>query len=72
MEQRKMEQRKKIKNMIAFDCSNTSVRAILGRFDGERLDIQTLLQEENAAVRLRYYEYWDVAAIYTLASTSVG
>lgn len=64
MEQRKMEQRKKIKNMIAFDCSNTSVRAILGRFDGERLDIQTLLQEENAAVRLRDYEYWDVAAIY--------
>lgn len=59
-----MEQRKRIKTMIAFDCSNTSVRTILGRFDGERLDIQTLLQEENAAVRLGQYEYWDVAAIY--------
>ena len=55
---------KKIRNMISFDCSNSTVRTILGKFDGERLDMQLIFQEENATVRLHEYEYWDVAAIY--------
>ena len=51
-------------SMVAFDCSNSSIRTILGSYDGKRLDIRTLHQEENNVVKMNGIDFWDVPHIY--------
>lgn len=55
----------KILSMVAFDCSNSSIRTILGSYDGNRLDIRTLHQEANNVVRMNGIDFWDVPHIYS-------
>ena len=55
----------KILCMVAFDCSNSSIRTILGSYDGNRLDIRTLHQEANNVVRMNGIDFWDVPHIYS-------
>jgi sugar (pentulose or hexulose) kinase len=52
------------KNMIAFDCSNSSIRTILGVYDGQAVKTETILQRPNQMVNLGGIFYWDILRIY--------
>jgi rhamnulokinase len=49
---------------VAFDCGNSSVRTVLGIFDGTRIQTELLHQVPNQAMRGVAYEYWDILAIF--------
>src|ERR1051326_3386386 len=52
------------KNLLAFDLGAESGRAILGRFDGERLTLETLHRFANRPVTLVDSLHWDVLGLY--------
>ena len=54
----------KIRNMIAFDLGASNGRAILGRFDGERITMQELHRFENNYVEINGVYYWDTPYLY--------
>ncbi len=54
----------KILNLLGFDCGNSSVRTVLGRFNGEKLEIEVVRQVPNGTVRLGGYDYWDILYIF--------
>ena len=43
---------KKARNMIAFDLGASNGRAILGRFDGEKITMQELHRFENNYIEI--------------------
>lgn len=53
-----------IRNMVAFDCGNSSLRVILGTYEGERITTEVISQIPNYTVRTGQYEYWDILMIY--------
>lgn len=53
-----------IRNMIAFDLGASNGRAILGRFDGERLTMQELHRFENNYIEMNGVFYWDTPYLY--------
>lgn len=52
------------KNVIAFDCGNSSYRLVLGEFDGDKIKMEVLAQESNEMVKIKDYYYWDILKIY--------
>ncbi len=56
---------KDIKNIVAFDCGNSSIRVILGRFDGESMQTQVVHQVEQKEIAVNGYFYWDILRIFT-------
>ncbi len=54
-----------IRNMIAFDLGASNGRAILGRFDGERLTMQELHRFENNYIEMNGVFYWDTPYLYS-------
>ena len=55
---------KKIRNLIAFDLGASNGRAILGRFDGERITMQELHRFENHYIEMNGVYYWDTPHLY--------
>ena len=55
---------KKIRNMIAFDLGASNGRAILGRFDGEKITMQELHRFENNYIEMNGVYYWDTPYLY--------
>ena len=53
-----------IKNYLAFDLGASNGRAILGRFDGEKLTMQELHRFENNYVEMNGVYYWDTPYLY--------
>ena len=51
---------KKIYNLLAFDLGASNGRAILGRFDGEKVEMQELHRFENNYVEMNGVYYWDL------------
>ena len=51
-------------NMMAFDLGASNGRAILGRFDGEKIVMEELHRYENDYVRLGGKLYWDCLNLY--------
>ncbi len=49
---------------VAFDLGAESGRAILGRFDGTRVEVEEAQRFENRAVRLPDGLYWDALGLY--------
>lgn len=49
----------KIRNMIAFDLGASNGRAILGRFDGEKITMHELHRFENNYIEMNGIYYWD-------------
>jgi rhamnulokinase len=47
-------------NILAFDFGASSGRAILGRYDGERLTVETVHQFPNGPIHCAGRMYWDV------------
>jgi len=54
----------KIRNMIAFDLGASNGRAILGRFDGEKITMHELHRFENNYVEMNGIYYWDTPYLY--------
>jgi len=53
-----------IKNYLAFDLGASNGRAILGRFDGEKITMQELHRFENNYVEMNGVFYWDTPYLY--------
>lgn len=56
---------KETKNIVAFDCGNSSVRVILGRFDGEKIETEVVHQIEHKEIALNGFFYWDILRIFS-------
>lgn len=59
-----------MRNLIAFDLGASNGRAILGRFDGERLEMHELHRFENHYVEMNGVFYWDLP--YILENLKLG
>ena len=55
---------KKIYNLLAFDLGASNGRAILGRFDGEKVEMQELHRFENNYIEMNGVFYWDLPYLY--------
>lgn len=55
----------KIRNMIAFDLGASNGRAILGRFDGEKITMTELHRFENNYIEMNGVYYWDTPYLYS-------
>jgi len=53
-----------IKNYVAFDCGNSSIRVLSGLFDGERIETELVHQVPNEAVKVNGIFYWDILYIF--------
>jgi sugar (pentulose or hexulose) kinase len=47
-------------NLLAFDLGASNGRAMLARFDGERIDLKELHRFENTMVETNGVHYWDI------------
>ncbi len=52
-------------HMLAFDFGASSGRGILGKFDGEKLDIEVIHQFPNGPVEVNGHYYWDILRLLT-------
>src|SRR5690242_19005509 len=50
-------------NCIAFDLGGSGGKILLGRFDGERLNIENIHRFDNAPCALNGGLYWDILQI---------
>ena len=57
---------------VAFDLGAESGRAIVGRFDGRRVELEEARRFENRAVRLPDGLYWDALGLYAELCSSLG
>ncbi len=55
---------KKIRNLLAFDLGASNGRAILGRFDGEKITMEELHRFENNYIEMNGVFYWDTPYLY--------
>lgn len=55
---------KKPLNLLAFDLGASNGRAILGSFDGERVQMREIHRFENPIIKLHGTSYWDTLAQY--------
>lgn len=53
-------------NLVAFDCGNSSIRTILCRFDGQKVESEPVLQEPNEILKIGEYYYWDMPQIFEI------
>ena len=51
-------------NLLAFDLGASNGRAILGRFDGDKLEMQELHRFENNFIEMNGVCYWDLPYLY--------
>ena len=51
-------------NLIALDCSNSSVRASLGVYTDGKIHMVPVYQVPNDMVRVGGYDYWDILHIF--------
>jgi rhamnulokinase len=56
---------KQTSNFLAFDLGAESGRAVVGRFDGEKLELSTLHRFSNGPVQVLNSFYWDVLRLYS-------
>ena len=49
---------------VGFDCGNSSVRTVLGTFDGDTISLEVISQVPNFTVRTGGYDYWDILYIF--------
>lgn len=59
-------------NLVGFDCGNSSYRVVLGRFDGERIALETVFRAENRPVRVGDAYYWNMLGIFAGLKTGLA
>jgi sugar (pentulose or hexulose) kinase len=52
-------------NFLAFDLGAESGRAVVGRFDGERLSLEEIHRFVNGPTRIRYSLHWNALNLFT-------
>ncbi|MFA5659006.1 MAG: FGGY family carbohydrate kinase, partial [Oscillospiraceae bacterium] len=52
------------KNLIAVDCGNSSIRVVLGKYDGKKITTEVISQIPNGMIKLLDYYYWDALKIF--------
>jgi len=52
-------------SFLAFDLGAASGRAVVGRFDGERLTLEEIHRFSNGPVCVRHNLYWDTLRLYS-------
>ena len=57
---------------LAFDLGAESGRAILGRFDGERLELEEMHRFVNGPVQVFDHLYWDVLRLFAEMKEGLG
>ena len=53
-----------VKQVLAFDFGASSGRAILGRFDGKRIELEELHRFSNDPVQVGDTLFWDVLRLF--------
>ncbi len=53
-----------MKRYLGFDCGNSSIRTVVGSFDGERICLEVIAQVPNREYRGVAYDHWDILAIF--------
>ncbi len=48
---------------LGFDCGNSSIRTMLGTFDGSHISLEAVHQVPNQGLLGFQYDYWDILAI---------
>ena len=51
-------------NLLAFDLGASNGRAILGQFDGDKLEMKELHRFENHYIEMNDVFYWDLPYLY--------
>ena len=51
-------------NCVAFDCGSSSLRTVVGTFDGTRVVTKVVSQVPNSAVNINGFYYWDLLYIF--------
>lgn len=51
-------------NCVAFDCSNSSIRTVLGQYDGADLRMGVVHQAENQPIDVNDLFYWDILYVF--------
>jgi len=54
----------KVLNLLAFDLGASNGRAILGRFDGDKIEMKELHRFENNYIEMNGVYYWDLPYLY--------
>lgn len=53
-----------IQRYVGFDCGNSSVRTVVGSFDGSRITTEVIHQVPNRELRGATYDHWDILSIF--------
>lgn len=51
-------------NCVAFDCGNSSLRTVVGTFDGTRVVTKVVSQVPNSTININGFYYWDLLYIF--------
>ena len=54
-----------MRNLLAFDFGASNGRAILGRFDGKKIEMKELHRFENNYIEMNGVYYWDLPYLYS-------
>lgn len=55
---------KLVKRYLGFDCGNSSIRTVVGSFNGECLELELINKVPNMEYRAIKYDHWDILAIF--------
>ena len=56
--------KKDIIKCVGFDCGNSSVRTVIGFYDGESIKTELIMQESNRAITINGVDFWDILHIF--------
>lgn len=59
------------KNYIAFDIGASNGRCVVGKFDGENLQLEIINRFENCYIRVHEHLYWDVLRLFQNVKNSL-
>ena len=57
---------------VGFDCGNSSIRTVVGRYDGSTIEMELVHKEPNGAVAVNGVHYWDILNIFTIMQTGLS
>lgn len=49
---------------VAFDCGNSSIRTVVGEYDGKRVKTNVVSQIPNSSIEINGLYYWDILYIF--------
>ncbi len=49
---------------VGFDCGNSSIRTVIGFYDGESVSSEVIMQVPNRAITVNGVDFWDILNIF--------